>query len=65
MKAVVVVLKAMPRFNASLDGSGENLVLKRYFHLGVAVDTPNGRVGACTAQLCGCSRGFRGFRRPL
>jgi pyruvate dehydrogenase E2 component (dihydrolipoamide acetyltransferase) len=42
MKAVVVVLKAMPRFNASLDGSGENLVLKRYFHLGVAVDTPNG-----------------------
>jgi pyruvate dehydrogenase E2 component (dihydrolipoamide acetyltransferase) len=42
MKAVVVVLKAMPRFNASLDPGGENLILKRYFHLGVAVDTPNG-----------------------
>ncbi len=44
MKAVVVLLKQMPRFNASLDRSGENLVLKHYFHLGVAVDTKNGLV---------------------
>ena len=44
MKAVVVVLKAMPRFNASLDRSGENLIFKHYFHIGVAVDTPNGLV---------------------
>ena len=44
MKALVPVLKAMPRFNASLDKSGENLILKHYFHIGVAVDTPNGLV---------------------
>jgi pyruvate dehydrogenase E2 component (dihydrolipoamide acetyltransferase) len=44
MKAVVVTLKAFPTFNASLDPSGENLILKRYYHLGVAVDTPEGLV---------------------
>jgi pyruvate dehydrogenase E2 component (dihydrolipoamide acetyltransferase) len=44
MKAVVALLKQMPRFNASLDKSGEQLILKRYFHIGVAVDTPNGLV---------------------
>lgn len=44
MKAVVSMLKTMPRFNASLDKSGENLVMKKYFHVGVAVDTPNGLV---------------------
>jgi pyruvate dehydrogenase E2 component (dihydrolipoamide acetyltransferase) len=38
------MLKQMPRFNTSLDKSGENLVMKHYFHLGVAVDTPNGLV---------------------
>ncbi len=42
MKGLVVALEAMPRFNSSLDKSGENLILKRYFHIGVAVDTPNG-----------------------
>jgi pyruvate dehydrogenase E2 component (dihydrolipoamide acetyltransferase) len=44
MKAVVAALKAMPQFNSSLDASGENLILKKYYHLGVAVDTPNGLV---------------------
>ena len=42
MKAVVRVLEEMPQFNSSLDHSGENLVLKHYYHLGVAVDTPQG-----------------------
>lgn len=44
MKAVVASLKVFPNFNASLDASGENLVLKKYFHIGVAVDTPDGLV---------------------
>jgi pyruvate dehydrogenase E2 component (dihydrolipoamide acetyltransferase) len=41
---VVAGLKEFPRFNASLDAGGENLVLKKYFHVGVAVDTPDGLV---------------------
>jgi pyruvate dehydrogenase E2 component (dihydrolipoamide acetyltransferase) len=44
MKAVVATLKAFPTFNASLDPQGENLILKHYYHLGVAVDTPEGLV---------------------
>ena len=44
MKAVVQVLKNHPNFNASLDENGENLVIKKYFNLGIAVDTPNGLV---------------------
>jgi pyruvate dehydrogenase E2 component (dihydrolipoamide acetyltransferase) len=44
MKAVVAALQSYPTFNASLDPSGEQLILKKYFHLGVAVDTPNGLV---------------------
>lgn len=44
MKASVAALKKYPAFNASLDGSGENLVLKKYFHIGFAADTPNGLV---------------------
>jgi pyruvate dehydrogenase E2 component (dihydrolipoamide acetyltransferase) len=44
MKALVHALRRMPRFNSSLDKTGENLVLKQYFHIGVAVDTPNGLV---------------------
>ncbi|MCZ8115257.1 dihydrolipoyllysine-residue acetyltransferase [Silanimonas sp.] len=42
IKAAVAALKAFPKFNASLDG--DNLVLKRYFHIGIAVDTPDGLV---------------------
>lgn len=44
MKAVVSALREFPGFNASLDASGENLIMKKYFHIGIAVDTPNGLV---------------------
>ena len=42
MKAVVAALKKFPTFNSSLDG--ENLILKQYWHIGFAADTPNGLV---------------------
>jgi pyruvate dehydrogenase E2 component (dihydrolipoyllysine-residue acetyltransferase) len=42
VKAAVEALKKFPEFNASLEG--ENLILKRYYHIGVAADTPNGLV---------------------
>lgn len=42
IKAVVAALKAFPHFNASLDASGKKLVLKKYFNIGIAVDTPSG-----------------------
>lgn len=44
MKAVVASLKAFPRFNSSLDASKQNLIQKNYYHIGVAVDTPDGLV---------------------
>ena len=44
MKAAVVALKQYPNFNASLSPDGENLILKQYFNIGVAVDTPLGLV---------------------
>ena len=44
MKASVSALKKFPDFKASLDASGENLTLKKYFHIGFAADTPNGLV---------------------
>ncbi|WP_298217393.1 dihydrolipoyllysine-residue acetyltransferase [Halothiobacillus sp.] len=44
LKAVARALADFPKFNASLDASGENLILKKYTHIGVAVDTPNGLV---------------------
>jgi len=44
MKASVAALQKYPEFNASLDESGENLTLKKYFHIGFAADTPNGLV---------------------
>ena len=42
IKAAVAALKKFPNFNASLDG--DRLVLKQYFHIGIAVDTPDGLV---------------------
>jgi len=44
MKAVVVALKQYPAFNASLSADGESLIVKQYYHIGIAVDTPNGLV---------------------
>lgn len=44
MKASVVALKQFPDFNASLSTDGESLVVKRYYNIGIAVDTPNGLV---------------------
>jgi pyruvate dehydrogenase E2 component (dihydrolipoamide acetyltransferase) len=44
IKASVSALKKFPAFNASLDAAGENLILKHYYHIGFAADTPNGLV---------------------
>ncbi|MGH8219508.1 MAG: 2-oxo acid dehydrogenase subunit E2, partial [Steroidobacteraceae bacterium] len=42
LRACVRALQQFPQVNASLDPSGENLVFKKYFHLGFAADTPSG-----------------------
>ena len=44
LKAVAVTLRHFPDFSASLDASGETLIMKKYIHIGVAVDTPDGLV---------------------
>ncbi len=44
VKACLLALKEFPRFNSSLDASGENLVFKKYYNIGFAADTPNGLV---------------------
>jgi pyruvate dehydrogenase E2 component (dihydrolipoamide acetyltransferase) len=44
LKAAADALKAFPTFNSSLSEDGESLILKKYIHIGVAVDTPNGLV---------------------
>ena len=44
IKACVTALRQYPQFNSSLDKSGESIVIKKYFHIGVAVDTPGGLV---------------------
>lgn len=44
MKAVASALATFPNFNASLSSDGQSLILKRYFHIGIAVDTPGGLV---------------------
>ncbi|MDD5272592.1 MAG: 2-oxo acid dehydrogenase subunit E2 [Methylovulum sp.] len=44
IKALVAAMQQFPSFNASLSGDGESLILKKYFNVGIAVDTPNGLV---------------------
>ena len=44
IKALVAAMQQFPSFNASLSSDGENLILKKYFNIGIAVDTPNGLV---------------------
>lgn len=44
IKAAVAALKAFPRFNTSLDMAGEQLIVKKYYHIGVAVDTEAGLI---------------------
>jgi pyruvate dehydrogenase E2 component (dihydrolipoamide acetyltransferase) len=44
IKACVTALRQHPNFNASLDRNGENLIVKKYYNIGVAVDTPDGLV---------------------
>jgi pyruvate dehydrogenase E2 component (dihydrolipoamide acetyltransferase) len=44
IKACVTALRQFPIFNSSLDKSGENVIIKKYYHIGVAVDTPGGLV---------------------
>jgi pyruvate dehydrogenase E2 component (dihydrolipoamide acetyltransferase) len=44
IKACVTALRQFPQFNASLESSGEALIIKKYYHIGVAVDTPGGLV---------------------
>jgi pyruvate dehydrogenase E2 component (dihydrolipoamide acetyltransferase) len=44
IKACVAALKQFPAFNSSLDATGENLIVKQYWHIGFAADTPNGLV---------------------
>lgn len=44
IKALVAAMQQFPNFNASLSADGEQLILKKYFNIGVAVDTPKGLV---------------------
>ena len=44
IQAVAAALKAFPRFNSSLDATGENLIMKKYINIGIAVNTPDGLV---------------------
>lgn len=44
LKAAVGALKTFPEFNASLDADRESLIVKKYYHIGIAVDTPDGLV---------------------
>ena len=44
MKALVLALKEFPEFNASLSSDGKSIIMKDYYHIGIAVDTPQGLV---------------------
>jgi pyruvate dehydrogenase E2 component (dihydrolipoamide acetyltransferase) len=51
MRAAVATLKAFPTFNAALNPAGDSLILRRYWHIGVAVDTPEGLVVAVVKDV--------------
>ena len=51
MRAAVAALKAFPTFNAALSPGGDSLFLRRYWHIGVAVDTPDGLVVAVVKDV--------------
>ena len=51
MRAAVAALKAFPNFNAALAPAGDSLILRRYWHIGVAVDTPEGLVVAVVKDV--------------
>ena len=51
MRATVASLKAFPTFNAALSPAGNSLILRRYWHIGVAVDTPDGLVVAVVKDV--------------
>jgi pyruvate dehydrogenase E2 component (dihydrolipoamide acetyltransferase) len=51
MRAAVTSLKAFPNFNAALSPGGDSLILRRYWHIGVAVDTPDGLVVAVVKDV--------------
>jgi pyruvate dehydrogenase E2 component (dihydrolipoamide acetyltransferase) len=51
MRAAVATLKAFPTFNAALSPAGDSLILRRYWHIGVAVDTPDGLVVAVVKDV--------------
>ena len=55
VKACAMALQEFPRFNASLDAGGENLVLKKYIHIGFAADTPAGLVVPVIRDADRCS----------
>jgi pyruvate dehydrogenase E2 component (dihydrolipoamide acetyltransferase) len=50
-KAVYQALVTFPQFNSSLDASGEQLIYKKYFNIGIAVETPNGLVVAVIKEV--------------
>jgi pyruvate dehydrogenase E2 component (dihydrolipoamide acetyltransferase) len=51
LRATVASLKAFPTFNAALNPAGDSLILRRYWHIGVAVDTPDGLVVAVVKDV--------------
>ena len=51
MRATVATLKAFPTFNAALSPAGNSLIMRRYWHIGVAVDTPEGLVVAVVKDV--------------
>ncbi len=51
MRATVTTLKAFPTFNAALSPAGDALIMRRYWHIGVAVDTPDGLVVAVVKDV--------------